>query len=351
MRKIKEILRLKFEAKFSHERIAAATGASKGAVSNYVQRAVQKGLSWPLPADLDESTLERLLFRQAAPREEYAQPDFPYLHQELKRKSVTLQLLWEEYHATHGERAYRYSQFCVHYQRFRDSLARSMRQVHRAGEKLFIDYSGDTVMHRENRKMARLLKRAQLKERSASMEGIDYRSRSGLDRPQLASLTTCDWIRSNQSLLIQGATGSGKTYLACALAHQACRAGLSAWYVRAPRLFEELNLCHADGTFRKRLMAIAKINLLVIDDFAISPIGPRERNDLLELLDDRAGNSASILASQLPVDHWHEYLNDPTLADAIMDRLVHSSHRIQLQAKESIRKRYATKAPKPGAED
>ena len=145
MRKIKEILRLKFEAKFSHERIAAATGASKGAVSNYVQRAVQKGLSWPLPADLDEVALERLLFRQAAPREEYAPPDFPYLHQELKRKSVTLQLLWEEYHATHGERAYRYSQFCVHYQRFRDSLARSMRQVHRAGEKLFIDYSGDTV--------------------------------------------------------------------------------------------------------------------------------------------------------------------------------------------------------------
>lgn len=145
MRKIKEILRLKFEAKLSHERIAAATGASKGAVSNYVQRAVQQGLSWPLPADLDEAALEKRLFRQAAPREEYAPPDFPYIHQELNRKSVTLQLLWDEYHATHGERAYRYSQFCFHYQRFRDSLGRSMRQVHRAGEKLFIDYSGDTV--------------------------------------------------------------------------------------------------------------------------------------------------------------------------------------------------------------
>lgn len=145
MRKIKEVLRLKFEAKLSHERIAAATGVSKGAVSNYVQRAIQKSLGWPLPDDLDESALEALLFRQAAPREAYAPPDFAYLHQELKRKSVTLQLLWEEYHAAHGERAYRYSQFCVHYQRFRDSLARSMRQVHRAGEKLFIDYSGDTV--------------------------------------------------------------------------------------------------------------------------------------------------------------------------------------------------------------
>jgi transposase len=145
MRKIKEVLRLKFEAKLSHERIAAATGVSKGAVANYVQRALQKGVGWPLPADLDESRLEALLFRQAAPREHYAEPDFAYVHQELKRKGVTLQLLWEEYGAAHGERAYRYSQFCLHYRRFCGSLARSMRQVHRAGEKLFIDYSGDTV--------------------------------------------------------------------------------------------------------------------------------------------------------------------------------------------------------------
>jgi transposase len=145
MRKIKEVLRLKFEARLSHERIAASTGVSKGAISNYVQRAIEKGLGWPLPAELDESALEGLLFRQAAPREQYAAPDFAYVHQELKRKGVTLQLLWEEYHAAHGERGYRYSQFCFHYQRFRDSLARSMRQVHRAGEKLFIDYSGDTV--------------------------------------------------------------------------------------------------------------------------------------------------------------------------------------------------------------
>ena len=146
MRKIKEVLRLKFEAKLSHERIAAATGVSKGAVTNYVQRSLQKGLGWPLPADLDDGRLEALLFpKAAAPGEQYAQPDCAYLHQELKRKGVTLQLLWEEYSATHGERAYRYSQFCLHYHRFCGSLARSMRQVHRAGEKLFIDYSGDTV--------------------------------------------------------------------------------------------------------------------------------------------------------------------------------------------------------------
>jgi transposase len=145
MRKIKEVLRLKYEAKLSHEKIAAATGMSKGAVTNTVQRAVQKGFGWPLPTDLDESRLEALLYAQAATREHYAQPDYAVIHQELKRKGVTLQLLWEEYEKAHGEQAYRYSQFCVHYHDYRGTLARSMRQVHRAGEKVFIDYSGDTV--------------------------------------------------------------------------------------------------------------------------------------------------------------------------------------------------------------
>ena len=176
MRKIKEVLRLKHEAKLSHEKIAAATGMSKGAVTNTVQRAVQKGLSWPLPADLDESRLEALLYVQAA-----------------------------------------------------------------------------------------------------------------------------------------------------------------------RRLFEEFSLCHADGSFRKRLAAIAKINVLIIDDFAIAPIGPRERNDLLELLDDRVGTRACIVTSQLPVNDWHDYIGDPTLADPILDRLVHRSHRIHLEAKESMRKREAAK--------
>lgn len=202
------------------------------------------------------------------------------------------------------------------------------------------------VIHRENGRMGRLWKACQPKERGAVIEDIDYRGRSGLDRAQLASLTSCEWIRQSQNLLIHGATGSGKTYLACALAHQACRAGLCAWYVRAPRLFEELSLCHADGTFRKRLAAIAKISLVIIDDFAISPIGPRERNDLLELLDDRVASRASILTSQLPIEHWHEYLNDPTLADAIMDRLIHCSHKIHLQGKESMRERTSKKAAK-----
>jgi len=127
------------------------------------------------------------------------------------------------------------------------------------------------VSYRDNRRLTRLLQLAQLKERAA-LEELDFRARRGLDRSQLASLASCDWIRSAHNLLIHGATGCGKTFLACALAHQACRQGLSALYLRAPRLFDELSLCHADGSFRKRLAAIAKVHLLIIDDFAIAPI-------------------------------------------------------------------------------
>jgi transposase len=146
MRQIKEVLRLKFEAKLSHERIAAATGLSKGAVTNYLKRAADAGIGWPLAPQMDDAALEALLFTQAsAPLAIYAAPDFAHLHQELKRKGVTLQLLWEEYNAAHTGCAYRYSQFCFHYGHFRARLKRSMRQVHRAGEKLFLDYCGNTV--------------------------------------------------------------------------------------------------------------------------------------------------------------------------------------------------------------
>ena len=193
------------------------------------------------------------------------------------------------------------------------------------------------AVFRENRRLTRLLQQAQLKER-ACLEDLDFRARRGLDRAHIATLTACDWIRVGQNLLIQGATGCGKTFLACALAHQACRQGLSALYVRAPRLFEELTLAHADGSFRKRLAVLAKTSLLVIDDFAIAPLGARERGDLLEILDDRIGARATLITSQLPIEHWYEYIGDPTLADAILDRLLHSARTLTLEG-ESMRKR------------
>lgn len=196
------------------------------------------------------------------------------------------------------------------------------------------------VLHRDNRRLTRLLQLAQLKHRSACIEDIDYRARRGLDRSQLASLASCEWIRHAQNLLIHGATGAGKTWLACALAQQACRQGLSALYLRAPRLFDELSVGHADGSFRKRLAAIAKVNVLLIDDFAIAPMGARECADLLEVLDDRVGTRSTLITSQLHLDQWHDYIGDPTLADAILDRLMHSAHKIHLKG-ESMRQRAA----------
>lgn len=202
------------------------------------------------------------------------------------------------------------------------------------------------VLYRDNRRLTRLLQLAQLKQRNACVEDIDFRARRGLDRNQVTSLASCDWIRHAQNLLLHGATGAGKTWLACAFAQQACRQGLSALYLRAPRLFDELSVCHADGSFRRRLAAIAKVNLLVIDDFAIAPIGPRERSDLLEILDDRVGARATLVTSQLPIEQWHDYIGDPTMADAILDRLVHSAHKIRLAANESMRKHAPHRADK-----
>ena len=145
MRKITEVLRLKFEAKLSHEKIGRAVGLSKGAVNKYVSLAQAQGLSWPLPEAMDEASLEARLYPPRTPATRFGEPDYPRIHQELKRKGVTLQLLWSEYMAAHGEQALRYSQFCHRYRQWREQQKRSMRQIHRAGEKLFIDYCGPTV--------------------------------------------------------------------------------------------------------------------------------------------------------------------------------------------------------------
>ena len=193
------------------------------------------------------------------------------------------------------------------------------------------------IAWRDDRRVARLLKAAKRKVSSACVEDINWRASRSLDRGLIATLAGGDWLRHARNLLITGATGSGKTWLACALAHQAARSGFSVLYVRAARLFDELQVAHGDGSFGRRLIQLAKLDLLVIDDFAISPIGAAERNDLLELLDDRIGSHSTLITSQLPVKAWHTYLNDPTLADAILDRVVHSSHKIELKGTKSLR--------------
>jgi len=190
---------------------------------------------------------------------------------------------------------------------------------------------------RENRRLTRLLREAKLKSSQACVEDIRYGGGRKLDKSLMAQLASCQWIRQHQNLVLTGATGCGKTWLACAFGNAACRQGLSAFYVRAPRLFEELRIAHGDGSFGKRLSALAKTDLLVLDDWGLAPLNQAQRNDLLEVIDDRVGSRATLITSQLPIDHWHAYLNDPTLADAILDRVLHAAHKVTLTG-ESLRK-------------
>ena len=197
----------------------------------------------------------------------------------------------------------------------------------------------DRELHwRDNQRRDRLLKQAKLKQPQACLEDLDHRPGRGLDKALIATLAGGDWIRQGHSLLIGGATGTGKTWLACALGQQACRQGFSTVYTRLPRLLETLRIAHGDGSFGKRLAQLARIDVLILDDWGLTPLDQSARHDLLEVIDDRIQGRATIITSQLPIEHWHAWLNDPTLADAILDRLVHQAYRLNLKG-DSLRKK------------
>jgi DNA replication protein DnaC len=185
--------------------------------------------------------------------------------------------------------------------------------------------------YRENKKMTRALHEAKLRLAQACVENIEYSARRELDKAVVRQLASCRWVQEHQAVLITGMTGTGKSYIACALAHQACRKGFRALYRRAPRLFDELKLGRADGTYPRLLAKLARIDVLIIDDFAISPVTDTQRADLLEVLEDRYGSRSTIVTSQLEPKLWHDYLADPTLADAICDRLLNNAHRLVLK--------------------
>lgn len=191
--------------------------------------------------------------------------------------------------------------------------------------------------YRDNRRVTRLLRESRMRSSQACIEDVRYGAGRSLDKALMAQLASCQWIRAKQNLVITGKTGCGKTWLACALGHAACRQSLSVVYVRVSRLLEELRIAHGDGSFGKRLVALAKADLLILDDWGLAPMPQAERNDLLEVLDDRVGARSTVITSQLPVKNWHAYLNDPTLADAILDRVLHAAHRLELEG-ESQRK-------------
>lgn len=192
------------------------------------------------------------------------------------------------------------------------------------------------LTERENRRLGTRLKKAKLRH-SCCVEDIDFKASRGLDKSLILSLAACLWIARGLNLLICGPTGVGKSYLACALGHKACLEGYSALYLRLPRLFEELRLAKADGRYGKLMLGYAKTDLLILDDWGLTPMTDPQRRDLLEILEDRYGKCSTIVTSQLPVAAWHEAIGDPTLADAILDRLVHNAHKIELKG-DSLRK-------------
>jgi DNA replication protein DnaC len=198
------------------------------------------------------------------------------------------------------------------------------------------------AIERENKRLVSRLKFAGLRQ-NAVVEDVDMKAARGLDKALFARLAAGDWIDQHQNLIVIGPTGVGKSWIACALAHKACRDDRSVLYHRVPRLFEALGLARGDGRHARLLKSIARTQLLVLDDWGLANLTPDQGRDLLEIIDDRQGRGSTIVTSQLPVEHWHEAIANPTVADAILDRLVHNAHRLILKG-ESMRKAAAKRA-------
>jgi DNA replication protein DnaC len=192
------------------------------------------------------------------------------------------------------------------------------------------------MTYRDNRRMSARLRRAKLRH-NACIEDIDYRHKRGLDKALIQSMATCQWLAQHTNVLITGPTGVGKSWIACALAHQACREGYSAVYLRLPRLLQELAIARGDGRYAKLLATLAKTDLVLIDDWGLVNLTTDNQRDILEVLEDRYGARSTLVTSQLPVTEWHATITDPTFADAILDRLVHNAYKFNLKG-ESIRK-------------
>ena len=203
----------------------------------------------------------------------------------------------------------------------------------------------DEKLYRDNLRLRRLLKKARLRQ-EASMEDIDYTAPRGLNRQVMLELANPEWVPAYRNVLVSGPTGVGKSFIACALGNAAARAGYTVLYVRAPRLFETLQQSHGDGSHLKALARLSRVQLLIIDDFLITPLSDSERRDLLEVIEDRYQAAATIIASQCPIGEWHPNIGDPTLADAVCDRLLHNAYKIEMRGDSMRTLRPTTKTDK-----
>ncbi|HNR69693.1 MAG TPA: IS21-like element helper ATPase IstB [bacterium] len=194
------------------------------------------------------------------------------------------------------------------------------------------------TINRKNCRIKQYLRAAKLKYRNAFLEDIEYLANRNLERSQIATLAKNQWIEQQHNIIIEGATGTGKTYIACALAHNAIVGGYSAYYARISKLLSEIKLVRADGSYLSFLKRLTKMRVLILDDFGVAPMDTRDAQELLEIIEDRVGSGSTIITSQLPVENWHDYLSNGTVADAVLDRLVHNSYRLNLEG-DTMRKR------------
>ncbi len=232
-----------------------------------------------------------------------------------------------------------------------DGMAQALEEQRRQANVLKLEFEERLALlverqwsWKENRALAARLKRAQLKCPNACLEDIDYALHRGLKRAQIEQVRAGEWVQNHRNCLVIGPTGIGKTYLGCAFGAQACRDGFRTAYFTAPKLFRALQQAHADGSLTKLLKSIQKARVFIVDDLGVAAVGPRQYRDFLEILDDRSGNGSTLITSQYPVEQWHEVIADATVADAILDRLVHNAYRLDLKG-ESVRK---TKNSIPG---
>jgi DNA replication protein DnaC len=194
------------------------------------------------------------------------------------------------------------------------------------------------VLYRQNRKLASLLRRASFRFPEACIEHIDFKAKRNLSKQGMLKLSQNEWIKKSQNIIITGETGAGKSYIACALGNTACRNGFSTLYTRIPKLLNELKISHADGSYLKLIKKLSRVDLLIMDDWGLSNFSDSGRRDMLEIFEDRYNLRSTIIATQFPVDTWFDVIGDPTIADAICDRIIHNSHKIELKATDSMRK-------------